>query len=240
MYTADIVRAGSVAFEERDARTLFEYLHELDRRGYSLAPRPDFGRGDRDPLDWQRLGPQSEHRQEVGGETGVLDSLFSHMVRQSRSVPQQGHREAVELAGFLDQLLHCWGPTFAIDGNRPDEAWVEGAMKVCERFEVEDDGHRYLYMILLHPWSLREPKEALGRGDAWGIYVGETGTRPLERFWKHRAGIKASRWVQKFGVALLSAETWHLRFASSREAKRIERDLAAALTGAGYVVKGGH
>jgi predicted GIY-YIG superfamily endonuclease len=83
---------------------------------------------------------------------------------------------------------------------------------------------------------LRNPS---GDGKA-GYYVGMTGLSPEQRLANHKAGIKAARVVQKFGVRLVPMLYEHLNPMSYEDALRIEAELAASLRKRGFRVFGGH
>ena len=83
---------------------------------------------------------------------------------------------------------------------------------------------------------LRNPK---GDGKA-GFYVGMTGLTPEERFANHKAGIKASSVVKRFGVRLVPKLYEHLPPMSYADAISMERQLFEELKGRGYQVFGGH
>jgi hypothetical protein len=67
--------------------------------------------------------------------------------------------------------------------------------------------HHHVYVIELHPDVLQEPKfRRCNPGYVDGkpcVYVGMTGLDPDVRFDKHKAGIQANAYVQKYGLRLL-------------------------------------
>jgi predicted GIY-YIG superfamily endonuclease len=83
---------------------------------------------------------------------------------------------------------------------------------------------------------LRNPK---GDGKA-GYYVGMTGLSPEQRFANHKAGIKSSSVVRRFGVRLVPVLYEHLNPMPYGKAVRIETELAESLRKRGYQVFGGH
>jgi predicted GIY-YIG superfamily endonuclease len=91
--------------------------------------------------------------------------------------------------------------------------------------------HHSVYVVFL-----RNPR---GDGRA-GYYVGMTGLPPEERFARHKSGIKASRYVRKFGERLVPKLYAHLNPMSYRDAAKMEKQLAIDLRARGYVVFGGH
>lgn len=92
-------------------------------------------------------------------------------------------------------------------------------------------GHHHVYVVFL-----KNPK---GDGRA-GYYVGMTGLTPEERLANHKAGIKAARVVQRFGVRLVPRLYAHLNPMSYEEAVRMEAALADSLRKRGFQVFGGH
>jgi predicted GIY-YIG superfamily endonuclease len=79
------------------------------------------------------------------------------------------------------------------------------------------------------------------RACRWGLYVGETSRDPDLRFDQHKAGYKASRWVQRFGVVLLPDLVAHLNPLRRWEAADLEPALAEEFRRAGVPwVEGGH
>ena len=91
--------------------------------------------------------------------------------------------------------------------------------------------HHSVYVVYL-----RNPG---GDGRA-GYYVGMTGLSPEKRFLKHKSGVKASRYVRKFGERLVPKLYAHLNPMTYREAARMEKRLAEQLRARGYQVYGGH
>jgi hypothetical protein len=81
----------------------------------------------------------------------------------------------------------------------------------------------------------------LDNGTVGAVYVGQTGLDPEVRFSQHKAGIKASRWVRRFGEELrhdLIVDEPVLR--NSAEARAYERYVARRLEHEGWTVKGRH
>lgn len=79
------------------------------------------------------------------------------------------------------------------------------------------------------------------RACRWGLYVGETSRDPDTRFDQHKAGYKASRWVNRFGVCLLPELVEHLNPLRRWEAVELEAALAEELKRSGLAwVAGGH
>jgi predicted GIY-YIG superfamily endonuclease len=91
--------------------------------------------------------------------------------------------------------------------------------------------HHVVYVVYL-----RNP---MGDGKA-GYYVGMTGLTPEQRLANHKAGIKASRYVKRFGERLVPKLYEHLRPMSYTDALAMEKQLFDELKAKGYQVFGGH
>jgi hypothetical protein len=68
------------------------------------------------------------------------------------------------------------------------------------------------------------------------VYVGCTGLTPEARFAKHKAGIRASRYVQRFGLRLLPRLYAYANPMPYGAARDMEVELAIALRAEGYAV----
>jgi hypothetical protein len=68
------------------------------------------------------------------------------------------------------------------------------------------------------------------------VYVGMTGLTPEERFAKHKAGIKANKYVEKYGVRLLPRLYAAYNPMPYEGAREMEVDLAISLREQGYGV----
>ena len=68
------------------------------------------------------------------------------------------------------------------------------------------------------------------------VYVGMTGLTPEQRFAKHKAGIKANRFVQQFGLRLLPRLYAYANPMPYQAAREMEVELAIALREEGYAV----
>ena len=68
------------------------------------------------------------------------------------------------------------------------------------------------------------------------VYVGCTGLTPEERFAKHKAGIRANKFVQRFGVRLLPKLYAYANPMPYDAARDMEVELAIALREQGYGV----
>ena len=100
--------------------------------------------------------------------------------------------------------------------------------------------HHYVYVVLLSRDVLYEPKFKKCNPDYDPakpcVYVGMTGLDPDTRFDKHKAGVRANRYVQKYGQRLLPElyECYNpMPYAAAAE---MEVELAIALREAGYGV----
>jgi hypothetical protein len=68
------------------------------------------------------------------------------------------------------------------------------------------------------------------------VYVGMTGLEPDERFDKHKAGIRANRYVEKYGIRLLPQLYECYNPMPYEAARDMEVELAISLREAGYAV----
>ena len=68
------------------------------------------------------------------------------------------------------------------------------------------------------------------------VYVGCTGLTPEARFAKHKAGIRANRYVQRFGLRLLPRLYAYANPMPYDAARDMEVELAIALQAEGYAV----
>lgn len=104
--------------------------------------------------------------------------------------------------------------------------------------------HHHVYVVLLEKAAgkLRKARLANPKRDAKKpcVYVGMTGLMPEERFANHKAGIKSSAAVKRYGVRLLPELYAHLNPMPYEAAAQMERDLTEDLRRAGYTVLGGH
>jgi len=112
----------------------------------------------------------------------------------------------------------------------PDEA--EADAKSADR---ESDPHHSVYVV-----ELSDEAGARRNPDYPNVYIGMTGLPIEERFRRHKAGLQASRWVQRYGIRLrpdLYSEFGAMPYA---EAARLERELPRRLEERGFTVFGGH
>jgi predicted GIY-YIG superfamily endonuclease len=100
--------------------------------------------------------------------------------------------------------------------------------------------HHYVYVVLLSKDVLYEPKFKKCNPDCDPakpcVYVGMTGLDPDSRFDKHKAGIRANRYVQKYGQRLLPELYECYNPMPYEAAAEMEVELAIALREAGYGV----
>jgi hypothetical protein len=104
--------------------------------------------------------------------------------------------------------------------------------------------HHNVYVVLLDPAAARIRKVLLANPARAPkkpiVYVGLTGLTPVERFANHKAGIKSSSLVRRFGIRLLPELYEHLNPMPYEAAAQMEKDLTEDLRRAGYTVVGGH
>lgn len=118
----------------------------------------------------------------------------------------------------------------------PDPAWIATAHRATLRLRATTRRARsathHVYITLLE-----DPRRAC----RWGLYVGQTSRDPDIRFDQHKAGYKASRAVNRFGVRVLPELVTHLVPLRRWEALELEAALAEELARAGISwVAGGH
>jgi len=73
-----------------------------------------------------------------------------------------------------------------------------------------------------------------------GFYVGQSAIPPEERFAQHKAGVRASRHVRKWGVHLMPELYQRFNPMTRAEAEAKEREIAERLRREGCWVEGGH
>jgi predicted GIY-YIG superfamily endonuclease len=99
---------------------------------------------------------------------------------------------------------------------------------------------RNVYVIELDPSirSVRRFAEAnpLARPDKPCLYVGCTALSPEERFAQHKAGYKAARFVEKFGVRLRPRYYAKYNPLDDEAARKLEVELARRLRKKGFAV----
>ena len=103
--------------------------------------------------------------------------------------------------------------------------------------------HHHVYVVLLDPavGKIRTVRVANPDRDRKKpcVYVGMTGVSPEERFQNHKAGHKASHYVQTYGVRLLPELFEHLNPMPFEAACQMEKELSEELRDQGYTVCGG-
>ena len=122
---------------------------------------------------------------------------------------------------------------------------MPGIIGAAMSVRIDDEGRerrtRVVYVIDLKPEACDDRRAPCG-GDCprKPIYVGETGLDPAERFARHKAGKRASRWVHRYGWRVNPSLATHLgEFASSTQSEAAEQALAAELRERGYCVRVG-
>jgi hypothetical protein len=112
------------------------------------------------------------------------------------------------------------------------------------RAKRQSEEHHHVYVVLLDPavGKLRKVRAGNPKRDPGKpcLYVGMTGLTPKERFANHKAGIKDSSLVKRYGIRLLPELYEHLNPMPYAAAVQMEIDLAEDLRRAGYTVTGGH
>ena len=101
--------------------------------------------------------------------------------------------------------------------------------------------HRHhVYVIELSPQVLQEARFRRANPDYDAtkpcVYVGMTGLTPEVRFERHKAGVKANRFVQRYGERLLPKLYECYNPMPYEGAREMEVELAIALREAGYGV----
>jgi predicted GIY-YIG superfamily endonuclease len=100
--------------------------------------------------------------------------------------------------------------------------------------------HHCVYVIELAPEVLKEARFRRANPDHDPakpcVYVGMTGLAPEERFAKHKQGVKANRYVQRYGVRLLPDLYAYANPMPYEAARDMEVELAIGLREEGYAV----
>jgi predicted GIY-YIG superfamily endonuclease len=100
--------------------------------------------------------------------------------------------------------------------------------------------HHHVYVIELDPaiFNIARFRNANPERDLLkpAVYVGMTGLTPEERFAKHKAGIRANRYVQRFGLRLMPELYAYANPMPYQAARDMEVELAIALREQGYAV----
>jgi len=97
-----------------------------------------------------------------------------------------------------------------------------------------------VYVVELSPEVLQEARFRRANPDYDAtkpcVYVGMTGLKPEERFRKHKAGIRANRFVQRYGLRLLPRLYSYCNPMPYQGAREMEVELAIGLREEGYGV----
>ena len=100
--------------------------------------------------------------------------------------------------------------------------------------------HHNVYVVELDEGVLRERRFAAANPDRDPskpcLYVGATGLSPEERFENHKAGYKANRYVERYGLKLRPELYEEYNPLSYEDAREMETELAAMLREKGYAV----
>jgi hypothetical protein len=100
--------------------------------------------------------------------------------------------------------------------------------------------HHHVYVVELDPavLNLARFRQANPERDLLKpcVYVGMTGLTPEERFAKHKAGIRANAYVQRFGLGLLPKLYAYANPMPYEAAREMEVELAIGLREEGYAV----
>jgi hypothetical protein len=100
--------------------------------------------------------------------------------------------------------------------------------------------HHNVYVVELSPEVLQEARFRKANPDYDAtkpcVYVGMTGLAPELRFEKHKQGIKANRYVEKFGLRLLPRLYAYANPMPYDAARDMEVEIAIGLREEGYGV----
>ena len=115
-------------------------------------------------------------------------------------------------------------------------SWYKEAEKVCKGFSAKTHKkpgiQNRVYVVLLKGVDKKRP--------GYALYVGRTIHKPEVRFQQHKDGHKASKYVRKYGVRLMTELFEHLNPMSNAESIELEVNIAEALKKAGVPTYGGH
>jgi hypothetical protein len=108
---------------------------------------------------------------------------------------------------------------------------------------MQQQNHYSVYVIRLRPAIATHRKVRLLNpardANAPCVYVGMTGLPINQRMANHRNGVKASRWVHRYGEGLMPELYERFNPMTFDEATVKEKQLAAELRADGYTVLGG-
>ena len=113
--------------------------------------------------------------------------------------------------------------------------WMNWALESNDK-----NDHYSVYVIELSKLVLNEPKFRKANPNykhlSPCVYVGMSGLDPIERFAKHKSGIKSNIYAQRFGMRLLPNLYAKYNPMSFDDAKIKEKELAEELRGRGFAV----
>ncbi|MBO6940928.1 MAG: hypothetical protein JJ863_38490 [Deltaproteobacteria bacterium] len=158
----------------------------------------------------ERLGLEAAER----GDRRELETVMAEL-RFHRST-----KRAKELLALLEQRFQ------ELVAEGPPTSWLDEVRRIAATFEPSTEGSCCVYLVLLS-----EP------GDQFGVYVGESGLSPEDRFANHKRGYKASKHVRDRGIRLIPVP--HLQGMHRDESVSIERRLIRRLKKAGFIARGG-
>ena len=171
-------------------------------------------------------------------------SLFAPLQKSTPfalNSPASHGRIAVAFAMRKDYKLRVAPPSCAWHGSRAE---MKRRTLRHLRAKLHPELHHNVYVVLLDPavGKLRKVRAENPNRDSKKqcVYVGMTGLTPEERFDNHKAGIKDSPLVKRYGVRLLPELFSHLNPMPFEAAAQMEMDLAEDLRREGYTVTGGH
>jgi hypothetical protein len=116
--------------------------------------------------------------------------------------------------------------------------------KSFRRLRTSSSDHHHVYVVLLsrRVGSLGKVRKENPNASPTKpcVYVGMSGLSPDQRFENHKAGIKSSWFVEKYGEVLLPELYSYLNPMPYDAAVIMEKELAEDLRNQGYTVCGGH
>jgi predicted GIY-YIG superfamily endonuclease len=107
--------------------------------------------------------------------------------------------------------------------------------------DIKSPRHRHnVYVVELDPAVLKSARFRKANPDRdllkACLYVGMTGFTPEERFAKHKAGVRANAYVQRYGLRLVPKLYAYANPMPYEAAREMEVELAIALRAEGYAV----
>jgi hypothetical protein len=97
-----------------------------------------------------------------------------------------------------------------------------------------------VYVIELDRTACSDRRAKCGGCGRTPVYVGQTALSPEERFEQHRAGVRSSQWVRKYGKWIRRRLAPRLEFATQPEALLAEAATGRRLAAKGFCVYGAH